>query len=60
MNGSRIRDKNGHNKAFKIPTTPAATNAVSHVFIVNPTEISAISKNPNEDPIQSTIVLHSQ
>ena len=45
---------------FKIPTIPAAINAVSHESIVNPTEISAISKNPNEEPIHSIIVLQSQ
>jgi hypothetical protein len=60
INGSKIRDKIGHNIEFKIPTTAAATKAVSQASIVKPTEISAINKNPNDEPIHKIKVLHSQ
>ena len=60
MKGRKTRESTGHNTAFKIPITAAATKAVSQASMVRPTEISAMIKNPNEDPIHKIIVLHSQ
>jgi hypothetical protein len=39
IKGSKIRERTGHRKVFKIPTRAAAIKAVSHEFRDNPTDI---------------------
>jgi hypothetical protein len=39
MKGSKIRERTGHKRVFKIPTTAVAIKVVSQESTDNPTEI---------------------